>query len=38
MVVALSSIFVSLAMVCLDVCYLLWRYFKGDLEGGEQGE
>lgn len=32
MVVTLSSIFVSLAIICLDACYLLWRWFKGDLE------
>lgn len=36
--VALSSIFISLAIICLDACYLLWRWFKGDLEYGEEEE
>lgn len=31
MVIALSAVFVSLGLICLDICYLLWRYFKGDL-------
>jgi nitrogen fixation-related uncharacterized protein len=37
-VVALSSVFVSLGLVCLDLSYLLWRYFKGDLEDEEAKE
>jgi nitrogen fixation-related uncharacterized protein len=37
-VVALSSVFVSLGLVCLDLSYLLWRYFKGDLEDEEAEE
>lgn len=32
----LSSIFVSLAIICRDNCYLLWRWFEGDLKGEEQ--
>ena len=32
MVVILSSIFIILAIICLDICYLLWQWFKGDLE------
>jgi hypothetical protein len=38
MVATLSSIFVSLTLICLDVCYLLWRYFKGGLEDAEIDE
>jgi hypothetical protein len=32
MVIALTSIFVNLGLICMDICYLMWRYFKGDLE------